>query len=78
MKTESLHAVEATLLRCGLALIFLWDEFMKFTACEAAGIRPLAKNGALMSWFLAALGVHARSIWSMSEMVSFMVPPPGD
>ncbi len=56
MKIESLHAVEATLLRYGLALIFLWIGFMKFTAYEAAGIRPLAENSPLMSWLLAALG----------------------
>ena len=54
MKIESRHAVEATLLRYGLALIFLWIGFMKFTAYEAAGIRPLAETGALMSWLLAA------------------------
>ena len=78
MKIESLHVAEATLLRYGLALIFLWIGAMKFTAYEAAGIRPLAENGALMSWLLAALGVQARSIWSMREMVSLMAPPPGD
>jgi uncharacterized membrane protein YkgB len=41
MKIESLHAVEAALLRYGLALIFLWIGVMKFTAYEAAGIQPL-------------------------------------
>ena len=61
MKIESLHAVEATLLRYGLALIFLWIGAMKFTAYEAAGIRPLAENSPLMSWLLAALGVQAFS-----------------
>jgi reactive chlorine resistance protein C len=59
MKIESLHAVEATLLRYGLALIFLWIGAMKFTAYVAAGIRPLAENSPLMSWLLAALGVQA-------------------
>ena len=61
MKIESLHAVEATLLRYGLALILLWIGFMKFTAYEAAGIRPLAENSPLMSWLLAALGVQEFS-----------------
>src|ERR1700680_2702331 len=61
MKTESLHAVEATLLRYGLALIFLWIGAMKFTAYEAQGIRPLAENSPLMNWLLAALGVQAFS-----------------
>jgi uncharacterized membrane protein YkgB len=78
MKIESLHAAEALLLRYGLALIFLWIGAMKFAAYEAAGIRPLADHSPLMSWLLLALGVQARSIWSMPEMVSFMVPPPGD
>src|SRR5258708_38186135 len=61
MKIESLHGVEATLLRYGLALIFLWIGAMKFTAYEAAGIRPLAENSPLMSWLLLALGVQAFS-----------------
>lgn len=61
MKIESLHAIEATLLRYGLALIFLWIGAMKFTAYEAAGIRPLAANSPLMSWLLLALGVQAFS-----------------
>lgn len=34
---------------------------MKFTAYEAEGIRPLAENGPLMSWLLAALGIRAFS-----------------
>jgi reactive chlorine resistance protein C len=61
MKIESLHAVEAALLRYGLALIFLWIGAMKFTAYEAAGIRPLAENSPVMSWLLLALGVQAFS-----------------
>ncbi len=61
MKIESLHAAEALLLRYGLALIFLWIGAMKFTAYEAAGIRPLADHSPLMSWLLAALGVQAFS-----------------
>jgi len=61
MKIESLHAAEALLLRYGLALIFLWIGAMKFTAYEAAGIRPLADHSPLMSWLLAALGVQTFS-----------------
>jgi len=49
MKIESLHAAEALLLRYGLALIFLWIGAMKFTAYEAAGIRPLADHSPLMN-----------------------------
>ena len=58
---RNLYTAEATLLRYGLALIFLWIGAMKFTAYEAQGIRPLAENSPLMRWLLAALGVQAFS-----------------
>src|SRR5260370_23891267 len=58
---RNLYTAEATLLRCGLALIFLWIGAMKFTAYEAQGIRPLAENSPLMKWLLTALGVQAFS-----------------
>ena len=58
---RNLYTAEATLLRYGLALIFLWIGAMKFTAYEAQGIRPLAENSPLMKWLLAALGVQAFS-----------------
>ena len=58
---HNLYTAEATLLRYGLALIFLWIGAMKFTAYEAQGIRPLAENSPLMKWLLAALGVQAFS-----------------
>ena len=58
---RNLYTAEATLLRYGLALIFLWIGAMKFTAYEAQGIRPLAENSPLMNWLLAALGVQAFS-----------------
>jgi uncharacterized membrane protein YkgB len=61
MKIESLQAAEALLLRYGVALIFLWIGAMRFTAYEAAGIRPLADHRPLTSWLLAALGVQAFS-----------------
>src|SRR5260370_14504354 len=61
MKIESLHAVEATLLRYGLALIFLWIGAMKFTAYEASGIRPLAVNSPFILWLLLTLGVQPFS-----------------
>src|SRR5216684_2900611 len=58
---RNLYAAESTLLRYGLALIFLWIGAMKFTAYEATGIRPLAENSPLMSWLLAALGIQPFS-----------------
>src|SRR5260370_24881675 len=58
---RNLSAAEASLLRYGLALGFLWIGAMKFTAYEAAGIRPLAENTPLMSWLIATLGVQAFS-----------------
>src|SRR5260370_2263501 len=61
MKIESVHGGEATFFRYGLALIFLWIGAMKFTAYEAAGIRPLAENSPVMRWLRLALGVQAFS-----------------
>jgi reactive chlorine resistance protein C len=58
---RNLCAAESTLLRYGLALVFLWIGAMKFTAYEAQGIRPLAENSPLMNWLLAALGAQAFS-----------------
>src|SRR5260370_2250784 len=79
MKIQSLHAAEALLLRYGLALIFLWIGAMKFTAYEAAGIRPLADHSPLMSWLLAALGVQAFSnllgVIEIAAGVLFALPP---
>jgi Protein of unknown function, DUF417 len=64
---RNLCSAEAILLRYGLALSFLWIGAMKFTAYEAEGIRPLAENSPLMSWFVAALGI--RPFWNLLGVI---------
>jgi hypothetical protein len=52
---------------------------MKFTAYEAAGIRPLAENSPVMSWLLLALGVQAFSnLLGVIEIAAgvLLAPPP--
>jgi reactive chlorine resistance protein C len=53
--------VGTLLLRYGLALIFVWFGFLKFTAYEADGIAPLAMHSPLPSWAFAALGKQGLS-----------------
>jgi uncharacterized membrane protein YkgB len=48
-------------LRYGLVLILLWIGGMKFTAFEAAGIRPLVGSSPFLSWIYALLSVQAVS-----------------
>jgi Protein of unknown function, DUF417 len=64
---RGLCSAEAILLRYGLALSFLSIRAMKFTAYEAEGIRPLAENSPLMSWFVAALGI--RPFWNLLGVI---------
>ena len=51
----------ALLLRYGLALIFVWFGFLKFSAYEADGIAPLAMNSPLLSWAIELLGKQGLS-----------------
>lgn len=51
------QALGAFLLRYGLVVVVGWIGAMKFTAFEAAGIRPLVANSPLLSW--------VYSIWSV-------------
>lgn len=49
------------LLRYGLALIFVWFGFLKFTSYEAEGIAPLAMHSPLLAWAFKALGKQGFS-----------------
>jgi reactive chlorine resistance protein C len=49
------------LLRYGLVLVLGWIGAMKFTAYEAAGIKPLVETSPLMSWMFKFLSVQATS-----------------
>jgi reactive chlorine resistance protein C len=57
----TLQRTGTLLLRYGLALIFLWFGFLKFTAFEADGIAPLITHSPLLSWALDAFGKQGIS-----------------
>jgi uncharacterized membrane protein YkgB len=50
MVGESLKKLGSNLQRAGLVLVLGWIGAMKFTAYEAAGIKPLIETSPLMSW----------------------------
>jgi reactive chlorine resistance protein C len=58
---REIQAIGGFVLRNGLVLILLWIGGMKFTAFEAAGIRPLVVSSPFLSWMYALLGVQAVS-----------------
>ena len=47
--------------RYGLVLVIFWIGAMKFTSCEANGIRPLVANSPLMGWLYGLLSVQGFS-----------------
>lgn len=48
-------------MRYGLALIFVWFGFMKFTSYEATGVAGLIANSPLVGWWHALLGIQGAS-----------------
>jgi uncharacterized membrane protein YkgB len=58
---REIEAIGKFVLRYGLVLILLWIGGMKFTAFEAAGIRPLVGSSPFLSWMYALLSVQAVS-----------------
>ena len=57
----SLERFGTPFLRYGLALIFFWFGFLKFTAFEAEGIAPLVMHSPLLSWAFDAFGKQGIS-----------------
>ncbi|MGI9168959.1 MAG: YkgB family protein [Caulobacteraceae bacterium] len=51
----------ALVMRCGLALIFLWFGAMKFTSVEASGVAGFVANSPLVGWWHAAFGIQGTS-----------------
>lgn len=51
----------AIVLRYGLVIILVWIGMLKFTAYEAAGIRPLAEHSPLFSWAYSFLNTQSFS-----------------
>ena len=56
-----IYRIGATVMRYGLALIFLWFGAMKFTGYEATGIAPFIANSPLVGWWHALLGIQGAS-----------------
>jgi reactive chlorine resistance protein C len=59
-RTVALQSIGTNVLRYSLILVFLLFGATKFTAAEAAAIKPLVSNSPLMSWlysFLSEQGV---------------------
>lgn len=55
------QGIGAGLLRYGLVMVLGWIGAMKFTAYEAAGIKPLIETSPLMSWMYRFLSEQAAS-----------------
>lgn len=55
------EAIGAAVMRCGLALIFLWFGAMKFTSYEATGIAQFVANSPLVGWWHGVLGIQGTS-----------------
>jgi uncharacterized membrane protein YkgB len=57
------------LLRYGLVVVLGWIGAMKFTAYEAAGIKPLIDTSPLMSWMYKVLSLQATSNVILKDVV---------
>src|SRR5438105_15178176 len=59
-RSATIEAIGINVLRYALVLVFVLFGVLKFTAAEAAAIKPLVSNSPLMSWlysFLSEQGV---------------------
>jgi uncharacterized membrane protein YkgB len=61
LNVASLESIAINVLRYALVLIFLVFGALKFTAAEAAAIKPLISNSPFMSWLYAPLSDQAVS-----------------
>ena len=59
--SSRIQAAGTYVLRYGLVLVLGWIGAMKFTAYEAAGIKPLIETSPLMSWLYKFLSIQATS-----------------
>jgi len=57
----SVQRLGEALIRYGLVIVLGWIGAMKFTAYEAAGIKPLVETSPLMSWMYNVLTIQATS-----------------
>lgn len=58
---RSIDRVGVTAARWGIVVLLLWIGTFKFTAAEAAAIRPLVENSPFMGWLYAVLSEQAVS-----------------
>lgn len=60
-QSSRLEFVGTAVTRYGVVLVLLWIGLLKFTAGEAAGIKPLVENSPFMSWMYRVLSVQGVS-----------------
>jgi hypothetical protein len=60
-RARALESIGTNVLRCGLVLILVLFGTTKFTAAEAAAIKPLVSNSPLMSWLYGVLSDQGAS-----------------
>jgi uncharacterized membrane protein YkgB len=60
-RARALESVGTQVLRYGLVLVFVLFGATKFTAAEAAAIKPLVSNSPLMSWLYGVLSDQGAS-----------------
>jgi reactive chlorine resistance protein C len=60
-RARALESVGTQVLRYGLVLILVLFGLTKFTAAEAAAIKPLVSNSPLMSWLYGVLSDQGAS-----------------
>jgi uncharacterized membrane protein YkgB len=60
-RESGLEKLGAAVSRYGLVLVLLWIGLLKFTAEEAAGIKPLVEHSPLMSWMYHVLSLQGAS-----------------
>ena len=58
---EKIRQRGLTIILFGLILVLVWIGGMKFTAVEAAGIKPLLETSPFFFWLLAAFGEQGAS-----------------
>ncbi len=58
-KGAKLEQLGTDVLRYGLVVVLLWVGFLKFTAYEAEGIKPLVENSPFLSWVYNIMSVQS-------------------
>ncbi|MDQ6764565.1 MAG: DUF417 family protein [Verrucomicrobiota bacterium] len=67
----TLERVGAALIRYGLVAVLLWVGGLKFTAYEAANIKPLVANSPLIAWAYHLFGLQNLSMLIGAAEITF-------